>query len=109
MLVCPDDLKYVDSIIKLIGHDIPKQALSDHLDVPALNPSEKNKPHKDDNNHKRVQNKKSSKPVKTEKSVAPIKKSDSANAAKENKDTSDRKWTGPVPAFLRIKSPIPPN
>ena len=25
MLVCPDDLKYVDSIIKLIGHDIPKQ------------------------------------------------------------------------------------
>jgi superfamily II DNA/RNA helicase len=109
MLVCPDDLKYVDSIIKLIGHDIPKQTLSDYLDVPALNPSEKNKPHKDDNNRKSVLNKKSSKPVKTEKSVAPIKKSPTVNAVKTYKDTSDRNWTGPVPAFLRIKNPIPPN
>ena len=31
MLVCPTDSKYVESINKLIGHDIPKKTLSDNL------------------------------------------------------------------------------
>ena len=108
-LVCPDDLKYVDSIIKLIGHDIPKQALSDYLDAPSLNPSEKNKPHQDDNNRKHVPNIKSSKPVRIKKSVAPTNKSRSANAVKTDKGTSNHNWTGPVPAFLKMKNTILPN
>ena len=111
-LASPEDHKYVDSIIKLIGHDIPKQPLSHYSDAPSPDLPENNKPQQNRNNSKPIPSTKSAKrpkPMKKEKSVTPISKPRSSSAVKTDKDLSNQNWTGPVPAFLRIKSSISLN
>jgi superfamily II DNA/RNA helicase len=112
MLVCPDDIKYVDSITKLIGHDIPKQSLSHYSKNPTTRFAENKDSGQggsDPSSSPTVKNVNKVKPSKREKSVTPIKKSHPANPANVDKDVSNHNWAGPVPTFLRIKNTVPPN
>ena len=105
MLVCREDLKYVEAITKLIGHEITTEPIAD---------STKKSP--DDPNAKPLATKISTKPSsnkysKKTKEVTSAKKRNSRKSGPTGRSSPNDggetpHWTGPIPAFLKIKNTI---
>jgi len=112
MLVGPDDSRYVDAITKLIGHEIntggaPKQK----------NLNETKSAIKRERSNRRPVTSAAAKPKKIQPPKVQAEKRSEPQANRPlpppgktvDNSTSDNKWTGPVPNFLRKKTLIQSN
>ena len=109
MLACPEDSRYVDAIIKLIGHEIPSESKpKQRKPAKTQSTSQQQRAKHPDGPSASIQ----SGNAKIPKISRPTNSKSNDRKPRESVDktfdnsASDFNWTGPVPAFLRRKTLI---
>ena len=112
MLVCPEDARYVEAIIKLIGHEISDEIRPNPQILNKTPSTAKNKGSRQPNTSsqslksEKVQSSRTQRAKKASYKPKKLLPSPSKTSAHNGQDAD---WTGPVPAFLRKKTMVQPN